>query len=297
MLSTKEHNKTLAKPTIMADASDTAVKNTLSPNADEESTPLRLPESEELELISKSNDLKTKANSLFTTSSYTEAITGYTRALDTLPTYLDYELAVLKSNISACHVKLAEWKEAIETATDALEGLERLDPSPKVVGAGGEKKLEAEKENADKGDSGVVEEVDDATAERIEALARSGRSVDDVRKLRIKALLRRAKARTELGTWSHLQGAQEGSYSRAHCPQHLQPTYTPPLRLPSPCSHAKSHPHRPKNRTDSSPHPPTEAGGSQAEGNGGYDGQVKTVGQWDVETVRAEYGQLQHGQG
>jgi tetratricopeptide (TPR) repeat protein len=184
---------------------DAPTTNTLKPSSEEVPTSLRLDPSEELELVEKSNSLKTSANALFTSSSYTEAITGYTRAIDTLPTYLDYELAVLKSNISACHVKLGEWKDAVEAATQALDSLERLDPVPV-------KKPEGKGEESKAGEAAVVEEVDDQTAERYEALQRSGRSVDDVRKIRVKALLRRAKARGELETWANLQGAQEGKY-------------------------------------------------------------------------------------
>jgi tetratricopeptide (TPR) repeat protein len=192
---------------------DAPVKNTLTPNADEIPSSLRLDPSEEQELVEKSNSLKTSANALFTSSSYTEAITGYTRAIDTLPTYLDYELAVLKSNISACHVKLGEWKDAVEAATQALDSLERLDPVPvkKVEDRGEGEKAKLEESKAT--ESAVVEEVDDQTAERYEALQRSGKSIDDVRKIRIKALLRRAKARSEQDSWANLQGAQEGIYT------------------------------------------------------------------------------------
>ena len=45
------------------------------------------------------------------------------------PNYLEYEIAVLKSNIAACHVKLAEWKAAIDAATQSLEALDRLEPA------------------------------------------------------------------------------------------------------------------------------------------------------------------------
>ena len=55
----------------------------------------------------------------------------------------------------------------------------------------------------------MVEEVDEATASRIEALEKSGRSRADVQRIRIKALLRRAKARMETGGWAALQGAEE----------------------------------------------------------------------------------------
>lgn len=85
----------------------------------------------------------------------------------------------------------------------SLDCLERLDPSPKSkspdanVGVGQDQ-------------SHAVEEVDDETASKIEALGKSGRSRTEIQRLRIKALMRRAKARTELGGWSNLQGASEG---------------------------------------------------------------------------------------
>jgi len=167
----------------------------------------RLPINEETELLQESNALKTTANTLFTTSQYTEAITGYDRAVALLPTYLDYDLAVLRSNIAACHIKLSEWKEAVESATKALEGLERVDPLPEVPKDG------ERKEGVDGGKgsqaAGIVE-IDDATAERIEILTEvSKKSLSDVQKLRIKTLLRRAKGRAEQDSWSTLQGALE----------------------------------------------------------------------------------------
>jgi len=58
-----------------------------------------------------------------------------------------------------------------------------------------------------------VEEVDDETANKIEALERSGRSRTEVQKIRIKALMRRAKARSEMAGWSNLQGACEGLFT------------------------------------------------------------------------------------
>ncbi|KAF2418743.1 putative tetratricopeptide repeat protein 1 [Tothia fuscella] len=204
----------------MEDSPEAPTTNKLKPNDDEPTTSLRLPDKEEKDLLSKSNNIKINANTLFTKGSYSEAVTGYNSAIDTLPSYLDYELAVLKSNISACYIKLDEWKEATETATEALDSLERLDPSPEPIEKGKKGDSEAKE---DGGKVGEVVEVDDTTAERIEALSRSGRSLDDVIKLRVKTLLRRAKARIELGTWSHLQGAQE-DYQQLNKMPNLTPT-------------------------------------------------------------------------
>jgi tetratricopeptide (TPR) repeat protein len=166
-----------------------------------------LPEAEESSLITESNTLKTSANALFTTSSYADAITGYNRALDILPSYLDYELAVLKSNIAACRLKLEEWKEAVEAATEALDGLERLDPVPVIT------KPNSPEDGKDRGtitQEAVIQELSEDTSSRFETFQRtSGKSLSDLKTLRIKSLLRRAKARHALKTWANLQGSLE----------------------------------------------------------------------------------------
>lgn len=162
-----------------------------------------LPEAEESSLITESNTLRTSANALFTTSSYADAITGYNRALHVLPSYLDYELAVLKSNIAACHLKLEEWKEAVEAATEALDGLERLDPVPLVTKPNG-------REDGTVTQEAVIQELSEDTSSRFETFQRtSGKSLSDLKNLRTKSLLRRAKARHALKTWANLQGSLE----------------------------------------------------------------------------------------
>lgn len=77
-----------------------------------------------------------------------------------------------------------------------------------------------EKKEGDEDADAQVQEIDDETAARIEAFNKSGRSIEDVHKLRIKALLRRAKAREELGTWAALQSAEE-DYKRLAGMQNL----------------------------------------------------------------------------
>jgi tetratricopeptide (TPR) repeat protein len=142
------------------------------------------------------------------------ALNKYDEAVAVCPNYLDYELAVLRSNIAACHLKLEEWKEAISNATTALDGLDRLEQQEKAKA-----KTEAEQVK--------VEEIDDAEAEIISAgatkagpalsanpdhdsieAARQKRQ-DDIARIRAKALLRRARARSGLGGWSNLEGAIE----------------------------------------------------------------------------------------
>ncbi|EPE28358.1 TPR-like protein [Glarea lozoyensis ATCC 20868] len=159
---------------------------------------------EEAALIEESNTQKASANALFAKSEYREAIDSYDQALATCPNYLDYEIAVLKSNVSACHLKLEDWKEAVKSATEALDGLERLE------------KQNAEKvEKLSKEEEEEIEVVmSDATRERlskipVEKPEPEQKRLADIERIKAKALMRRAKARSEQGGWSVLQGAEE----------------------------------------------------------------------------------------
>ncbi|KAF2716330.1 hypothetical protein K431DRAFT_289478 [Polychaeton citri CBS 116435] len=196
-------------PTSNTEAGDIAEPP--DPEPSQPSTkPARFPPEEESALLSESNSQKATANTLFGKGSYQNAIQTYDRALASCPSYLDYELAVLRSNIAACHLKLSEWKEAIASADKGLECLERLEPLPTVRkerregggATGGAGDAEAE------GD-GQVQEVDEEQEAQLEALQQSGQTLLSVRKLQSKLLTRRAKARTESGGWSALQGAQD----------------------------------------------------------------------------------------
>lgn len=160
---------------------------------------------EEATLLAESNSLKGSANQLFGKGSYENAIQTYDRALASCPNYLDFELAVLRSNIAACHIKLQDWKEAAESAEKGVNNLENLEPLPPLP-----KPQDAKKEGQpEQGKDNGIEEVDDDVEERIANLQKSGRTLDEVRKLQIKLLLRRAKAKTELGGWANLQAADE----------------------------------------------------------------------------------------
>ena len=164
-------------------------------------------------LLAESNTEKTTANALFTTAQYSEAISTYDRALASCPNYLDYEVAVLQSNISACYLKLEEWKEAVESATRSLDRLEIIDPLPKSkdekntsgVGKNGKSTT------SEGADDAVVElrSDDDDVSAALEKLKLSDERKADVQKIRAKALLRRARGRIELGGWSNLAGAEE----------------------------------------------------------------------------------------
>jgi hypothetical protein len=121
--------------------------------------------------------------------------------LSSCPNYLEFEIAVLKSNIAACHLKLRDWKATIESATSALDALHRLVPA------------ESGKDPKDgEGADGIVEisgEGEDAEAKELERLQLSDQRRDDVQRIRAKALMRRARAKSELGGWGNLQGAED----------------------------------------------------------------------------------------
>lgn len=159
-------------------------------------------------LLEESNAVKKEANELFAKASFQNAIATYDKALATCPNYLEYEVAVLKSNVAACHLKLEDWKEAVKAASAALDGLDRLQGRGKeedVKVGEGPVKAEAEEEEAD-------EEIVSAGAAKAEDTSDKGKREADIERIRGKALMRRARARSELGGWSSLQGAEEGMF-------------------------------------------------------------------------------------
>ncbi|KAG7288181.1 hypothetical protein NEMBOFW57_007706 [Staphylotrichum longicolle] len=181
-------------------------------------------------LVAESNSHKAEANTLFTSGKYEIAINKYDEAVAVCPNYLDYELAVLRSNIAACHLKLEEWKEAVSNATSALDGLDRLEQQETEKA-----KTEAEAETAKAAEADEAEEEiisagaakagpavsTNPDADAIEA-ARQKRE-DDITRIRAKALMRRARARSELGGWSNLEGAIE-DYKRLAAMSNLTAT-------------------------------------------------------------------------
>ncbi|MCJ1368992.1 hypothetical protein MMC20_000199 [Loxospora ochrophaea] len=180
-------------------------------------------------LLDDSNTQKSQATALFTSSRYSEAVGQYDKALASCPNYLDYEIAVLRSNIAACHLKLEDWKAAVEAATGALDSLARLEPPPPKTKEGeseGEeegKPSHGDKNNDDSGSGDTVVEIKsegaDAEKEELAALARSDQRKEDIQRIRAKALMRRAKGRAEQGGWGNLQGAEEDYKQLAQIPR------------------------------------------------------------------------------
>jgi len=156
-------------------------------------------------MVKASHDLKSAANKQFAVKDYSSAISTYDKALAELPVYLDYELAVLQSNIAACHLQLQEWKEAIESAERGLDNLERELPMPKPKR---EKKDDDQSKQPDSkpgttqkeaDDSKIVElpddQDDDQTTELLKKLDLSDQRRSDILRIRTKLLLRRARAK------------------------------------------------------------------------------------------------------
>ncbi|KAH9807836.1 TPR repeat [Teratosphaeria destructans] len=167
---------------------------------------------EESSLLAEANTLKGSANQAFGSGNFENAIQTYDRALAICPSYLDYEIAVLRSNIAACCLKLEEWKDAVASAEKGIECLENLEPLPQPEKKQAASKADEAAQKAveqDDQEANLVQEVDEKVAERIENLQKSGHTLDEVRKLQVKLLMRRAKARTEVGGWASLQGADE----------------------------------------------------------------------------------------
>ena len=170
----------------------------------------RFPPSEEASMVASSNEIKTEANKQFMQGDYSQAISTYDRAMGECPNYLDYEIAVLQSNIAACHLKLEEWKEAIDSSTRGLEGLERLLPIPKPPNSKA-KKAANSTTLEEKTDDTVVElpSDDEEEAAVLENLELDDKRKQDILRIRTKLLLRRARARSQ----SCLQAPQPGAKS------------------------------------------------------------------------------------
>ncbi|KAK2594515.1 hypothetical protein QQS21_007796 [Conoideocrella luteorostrata] len=169
---------------------------------------------EEKALIEESNALKTEANTLYTAKDYENALSKYGDALSTCPNYLHYERAVIQSNMAACHLQTEQWKDAIKEATKALDGLdkfEKTDVEPSIS-PDSDKQLDAEKEEDEAEEEIISSGAFHAAAapsreSEIKALRKTKKA--NIRRIRIKALLRRGRARSEAGGWQNLVGAEE----------------------------------------------------------------------------------------
>ncbi|KAI9163823.1 Tetratricopeptide repeat protein 1 [Paramyrothecium foliicola] len=196
----------------------------------EEAEPVRFSPEEEASMLQESNSIKTEANSLFSAADYQNALARYHDALSSCPNYLHYPRAVLHSNIAACHLKLEDWDPAIKAASAALDALAKLgEPAkegeegkskePESVVTAGASAVKVKKEDEDEE---VDEEVISSGATRAAPAPLAETKPfqpSDILRIRIKALLRRGRARSSAGGWSNLSGAEQDYQALAVLPR------------------------------------------------------------------------------
>ncbi|KAH7324984.1 hypothetical protein B0I35DRAFT_173121 [Stachybotrys elegans] len=155
-------------------------------------------------LLQESNTAKAEANTLFASKDYENALSRYDDALLSCPKYLHYPRAVLHSNVAACHLQLQDWEPAIKAATAAIDALAKIDghgDAKEQVKPDTKEDVEEEIVSSGAAKAAPVPPPPTTTA--------AAASSDDILRIRTKALLRRARARSEAGGWSNLGGAEE----------------------------------------------------------------------------------------
>ena len=147
---------------------------------------------------------------------------------------------MLKSNIAACHLKLAEWKEAVVAADAALEGIERVTTAGAKQKSDGKSQQQENTQEEEEDDDGSNNDAhtnpptpknDDAAAASVveldpsldEATALAHVQQRDahhaaISRIKTKSLMRRARAKSELGGWANLQAALDDYTSLSNMP-------------------------------------------------------------------------------
>lgn len=158
--------------------------------------------------MKEAHDIKTEANQLFASTCYDQAISSYDRALASCPNYLDYDVAVLRSNMAACYLKLEDWKAAVDSANTSIERLDKILPPTTQKK---EQTTEASASKAETDDAVIEISGDNAEAEEkeVKRLKEQDEQRTNVMRIRAKSLMRRAKAKSQMGGWANLQGAAE----------------------------------------------------------------------------------------
>lgn len=172
-------------------------------------SPLKLILSTLQDLLKQAHEIKQEANQLYASGCYDQAISSYDRALASCPNYLDYDVAVLRCNISACYLKLEDWKAAVDSATTSLDRLEKIIPSESPKNSD---QTQSEDSKSSKDNDAVVEisgDDEDAEEKELQRLKELDETRTNVLRIRAKALMRRAKGKSQAGGWASLQGALE----------------------------------------------------------------------------------------
>lgn len=110
--------------------------------------------------------------------------------------------------MAACYLKLEDWKAVVDAAAACIECLDRVVPPSTSEETEDAKK---EKQNPEPTDEVVEISGDDEEAEQkeLQRLQDLDKRKHDVMRIRAKALMRRARAKSQLGGWGNLQGAEE----------------------------------------------------------------------------------------
>ncbi|KAL5594651.1 hypothetical protein BROUX41_001570 [Berkeleyomyces rouxiae] len=160
---------------------------------------------QEAVLLLESNASKTAANALFAAGDHRAAFNKYHEAFISCPKTRLFESAVLHSNIAACQLQFHDWADAIKSASAALADLDRLESRPAEAPAA------SDSADTHAPDDDVDEEIISAGAAAAQPPPPPPLSAAkaDIRRIRCKALMRRARARSEAGGWQNLVGAEE----------------------------------------------------------------------------------------
>ena len=130
-----------------------------------------------------------------------------------LPTYTFHlPRAVLQSNMAAARLRLEAWDEASKSATAALDLLQELEGSDPSLAPEGQQRDKGSEKDGEKGpDEDVEEEIVSSGAEKAEKMRQEELSPlkADILRIRTKSLLRRSRARAELGGWHNLSSSLE----------------------------------------------------------------------------------------
>lgn len=117
---------------------------------------------------------------------------------------------MIRSNIAACHLKLEDWKAAVDAATACIDCLERVIPSSVQKDADApQTKGEGDSKNHTDGVVEISGHDEEAEQEELKRIQKYDERRNDVARIRAKALMRRAKAKSQQGGWANLQGSEE----------------------------------------------------------------------------------------
>jgi len=119
---------------------------------------------------------------------------------------------VLRSNIAATYLKLEDWKSAVDSATMAIDRLDKIIPPTTEKKDQSDSTEQPPSGSNTQNDDAVIEltgEDDEAEEKELKRLKEQDEQRNNVLRIRAKALIRRAKAKSQIGGWASLQGAAE----------------------------------------------------------------------------------------